>query len=110
MSPTQAPVAIVTGGGTGIGRAVSLKLAEEGCAVVVVYARSESEALDTVAQVRAQGRPGLAIRADVARAEDVQRMVAQVVQNFGHIRYLVNNAGITRQLQFDDLASIRDEI
>lgn len=110
MGPTQEPVAIVTGGGTGIGRAVSLKLAEEGCAVVVVYARSESEALDTVAQVRAQGRPGLAIRADVALAEDVQRMVAQVVQTFGHIRYLVNNAGITRQLHFDDLASVSDEI
>jgi 3-oxoacyl-[acyl-carrier protein] reductase len=101
--------AIVTGGGTGIGRAVSLQLAARGVAVAVVYSRSAAEAEATVARIEGLGGRALALRANVASGADAVRMTAQVAQAFGGIDYLVNNAGITRQLPFADLDAIDDE-
>ena len=102
--------AIVTGGGTGIGRAVSLQLAARGAAVAVVYSRSAAEARDTVAEIEAQGGRALALGADVSVRAEVERMTAEVAQSFGRIDYLVNNAGITRQLPFADLDAIDDGV
>lgn len=102
--------AIVTGGGTGIGRAVSLQLAARGAAVAVVYSRSAAEARDTVAEIEAQGGRALALGADVSVRAEVERMTAEVAQAFGRIDYLVNNAGITRQLPFADLDAIDDGV
>jgi 3-oxoacyl-[acyl-carrier protein] reductase len=102
--------AIVTGGGTGIGRAVSLQLAARGAAVAVVYSRSAAEARDTVAGIEAQGGRALALGADVSVRSEVERMTAEVAQAFGRIDYLVNNAGITRQLPFADLDAIDDGV
>lgn len=101
--------AIVTGGATGIGRATSLELASRGAAVAVVYARSEAEAGGTVSEIEAAGGRALAIRADIASAADVSAMTAAVLRAFGAIDYLVNNAGITRQLPFADLDAIDDD-
>lgn len=106
----QQRVAIVTGGGTGIGRAVSMRLASEGCAVAVVYSRSATEGDETVARIRDAGQEALAIRADVADKAEVADMIGAVIERWGRLDYLINNAAITRQLPFEDLDLVTDEI
>ncbi len=101
---------IVTGGGTGIGRSISLSLAERGSAVAVVYSHSKDDALTTVADIEKNGGRAVAIKADVANVSEVEEMVKNVASLFGGVNYLVNNAGITRQLRFDDLDAITDDI
>lgn len=86
-------VAIVTGAGRGIGRAIALALAREGASVVAV-SRTLSEIEETVAQVQALGGQALAIKADVSSQADVARMVGQTIQAFGTVDILVNNAGV----------------
>jgi 3-oxoacyl-[acyl-carrier protein] reductase len=86
-------VAWVTGSGTGIGRAVALKLAEQGCDVAVHYNRSEAETKEVVERVEALGREALLLRGDVADAEDVERMAQEIDERFGSLSVLVNNAG-----------------
>ena len=87
-------VAIVTGSGQGIGRAIALKLAEVGAAVVV---NDISEAIEAVAEeIRTMNRQSLAVKADVSSAEDVAGMVETTMATYGRIDILVNNAGITR--------------
>lgn len=106
----QNKVAIVTGGGTGIGRATSLLLASRGVTVVVVYSRSEEDAGDTVSQIRAAGGKATAHKTNVAINDEVVHMTNYVAHTHGRIDYLVNNAGITRQLPFAELDQITDEI
>jgi 3-oxoacyl-[acyl-carrier protein] reductase len=90
-------VALVTGSARGIGRAISLKLAEVGASVVLNDIPSASESLEGVAnEVRALKRQALAVTADVSSTEDVARMVESVTNTFGKIDILVNNAGIAR--------------
>lgn len=110
MNPPQQAVAVITGGGTGIGRATSEKLAAAGCAVAILYSGSHTEAEDTVNAIRATGQDAIALRADVADDAQVRRAMSEVVEAFGNISYLVNNAGITRQLPFADLEAIADDI
>jgi 3-oxoacyl-[acyl-carrier protein] reductase len=90
-------VALVTGSARGIGRAISLKLAEVGASVVLNDIPSASESLEGVAnEVRALKRQALAVTADVSSTEEVARMVESVTNTFGKIDILVNNAGIAR--------------
>ena len=85
-------VAIVTGGGTGIGRATALLLAERGASVAVAGRRREP--LDSVvAEIEAVDRKALALETDVRKSESVQAMVDAVVARFGRIDVLINNAG-----------------
>ena len=84
-------VAIVTGGGTGIGKAISLALANEG-AVVVIAARNLSRLEQAVQDIMSKGGKAKAIQADISDHEQVKRMVAQAVEDFGQIDILVNNA------------------
>lgn len=87
-------VAIVTGGGRDIGRAISIRLAEEGAQVLVVYCNDEKAAQDTVAQVKAEGGRAAVHRADLTKATEAMRMVDAARKVFGeHIDVLVNNAG-----------------
>lgn len=102
-------VVLVTGGGTGIGRATAMLLAERGAIVAVNYSRSAAEAEETVQAIRQFGGRAVAIRADVARTAEVVSMVEQIVQAFGTIDYLVNNAGITRYIAMDDLEAVTEE-
>jgi NAD(P)-dependent dehydrogenase (short-subunit alcohol dehydrogenase family) len=104
-------VAVVTGGGTGIGRAVSLALARAGYrAVVVNYRRSADEALKTVEEVRALGCEAEAMAADVADDRQVRAMAARVQDRFGGAAVLVNNAGLTRAVEHADLDGLTDAI
>ncbi|ADI27332.1 3-oxoacyl-[acyl-carrier-protein] reductase [Geobacillus sp. C56-T3] len=92
----EGKMALVTGASRGIGRAVALELARQGANVAVNYAGSEAKANEVVEAIRSLGREAIAVQADVARAEDVERMVKTTIDHFGRLDILVNNAGITR--------------
>ncbi|GMK43635.1 3-ketoacyl-ACP reductase [Paenibacillus glycanilyticus] len=102
--------ALVTGGGTGIGRATSLALASKGAAVAVNYSRSVREAEETVQLIQSLGGKAIAIRADVSKDEEVKRMTETIVQRFGTLDLLVNNASITRHIPFPDLDAATGEV
>jgi 3-oxoacyl-[acyl-carrier protein] reductase len=88
-------VAIVTGSSKGLGRAEAEALAAEGAAVVVVTAKSVTEAEQVVRGLLDKGGRALSVQADVSRADDVQRLVQTTLKTFGRLDILVNNAGTT---------------
>lgn len=85
-------VAIITGGDSGIGRAVAVAFAMEGADVAIVYNLSDDDAKNTCKQVVQYGRRCLIIKADVRRAQECQAAIEQTVQEFGFLNILVNNA------------------
>ncbi len=87
-------VAIVTGGGRGIGRGISIGLAEDGFDVVVTYRRDADAAAEVVAEIEAMGRQALAVAGDVSVVEDNERTIAQTLDRFGHLDALISNGGI----------------
>jgi 3-oxoacyl-[acyl-carrier protein] reductase len=89
-------VAIVTGASRGIGRAIALALASAGANVGVNYASSSSAADAVVAEIVDMGADAIALKADVSQADQVDAMVSAVMDKWGRIDVLVNNAGITR--------------
>lgn len=89
-------IAIVTGAGRGIGRAVALDLAHEGAKVVVNYSRSADAAEQVVHEIVTAGGEAVAMQADVAQSAQVDALVSATLERFGRIDILVNNAGITR--------------
>ena len=93
MKDLSGQVAIVTGGSSGIGRAVALALAEAGV-TVVVCGRRLAALEQTVAAIRAKSGQALAVQADVTQAEAVAHVVETTVQHFGTVDILINNAGI----------------
>jgi 3-oxoacyl-[acyl-carrier protein] reductase len=103
-------VAIVTGGGTGVGRATSLRLAELGFAVSVNYSRSQSDSERTVELIESRGGQAAAIQANVADDNDAKRLVAETVTRFGRLDVLVNCAGTTEFIPFADLDRITDDV
>ncbi|AEI44786.1 putative Short-chain dehydrogenase/reductase YusR [Paenibacillus mucilaginosus KNP414] len=102
--------ALVTGGGTGIGRAVSLALADRGAAVAVNYSRSQAEAEETVREIVERGGRAIAVRADVSIDAEVREMAAAAAEALGGLDILVNNASITRHIALDDLEAAEDEV
>ena len=85
-------VAVITGGSQGIGKAAAVRLAAEGASVVIA-ARGKELLERVAAEIRAAGGSVAAVQADVSRAEDCTRLVAETVQSFGRLDILVNNAG-----------------
>lgn len=106
----QHKTALVTGGGTGIGRAASLALASKGTSVAVNYSRSREEAEETVQLIRSLGGQAIALQADVSKDQEVKNMAEQIVRHFGSIDLLVNNAGITSHIPFPDLEAATEEV
>ncbi len=92
-------VALVTGGGRGIGKAISLALAEDGAAVAVNYRRDEDAAKETVAEIEKAGGKAKAYAASVEDWDADKAMVEAIIADFGHIDILVNNAGIASRGQ-----------
>jgi NAD(P)-dependent dehydrogenase (short-subunit alcohol dehydrogenase family) len=86
-------VAIITGGGKGIGRAISSAFASEG-ARVVVAARTRSTLEEAVEEIQAQGGDALAIQTDITDEKQIERMVGETIKAYGRIEILVNNSGI----------------
>jgi len=104
MGRLEKRVALVTGASRGFGRAIALGLAGEGAAVAVNYLASATQAEEVAAAVRDLGRDALVVRADVAREEDVRRLVEATLARFGRLDVLVNNAGIMTHGPFLEVA------
>lgn len=102
-------VGLVTGGGSGIGRATVLALAREGCHVAVNYSRSESKAMSTAEEARALGVEAQAVKADVSDDRAVRDMVADVAARLGRLDVVINSAGTTSFKGMEDLERTDDE-
>ena len=89
-------VAIVTGSATGLGAAVALRLADQGCNVVINYTKSEAEAKETQAACQAKGVEAILGQGDVGEDADCRRIVQQAVDKWGRVDVLANNAGGTK--------------
>ena len=101
-------VALVTGGGTGLGRVISLALAREGMNLAINYTKSEKEANETLGELRALGAKAIAIRADVSQAAEVKTLVNRVMEEFSRVDVLMNNAGTTVFVPFADLDAVSE--
>jgi 3-oxoacyl-[acyl-carrier protein] reductase len=106
-------VAVVTGGGRGIGRAVAVRLANEGANVAISYRSNDTAAEEVAEEVRAAGAECVIFKGDVASTEDIDALFKGVGEAFGPVEILVNNAGLTRdnlmmrmkESEFDEVLS-----
>ena len=103
-------VFIITGGGTGIGKATALKLADMGAKLVINYSNSEKEAKKVVEGIAEKGGIAFAFKANVANEQEVNEMIHQTITQFGRLDGLVNNASITAQIPMNDLESATDDV
>ena len=105
MTRLASKVALITGGGTGIGRAIAAAFSREGASVAVAGRRLE-KLQEVIGEVQKQGGAGLAVECDVTRARDAERAVKATVERFGRLNVLVNNAGM---LSVSTIESISEE-
>ncbi|HVW06117.1 MAG TPA: 3-oxoacyl-ACP reductase family protein [Vicinamibacterales bacterium] len=101
MTDLTGRLALVTGGNRGIGRAVALALAGAGADVAIGYHARTADAEETTRAIAALGRKAVAIQADVARADDIRRMIDTTTRELGDVDVLINNAGIIRPQPLD---------
>lgn len=106
----QNTVALVTGGGTGIGRATCIALARRGVTIAVNYSRSQADANETVHLINNEGGRAIALQADVSQDGEVRAMAEAIVRQFGTVDLLVNNASITRHIPLDHLEEATEEV
>ena len=96
MGRLENKVAVVTGGGRGIGRAICLAFAKEGADVILNYASKDQPAQEAVELIGKIGRKAVAVKGNVAVKADVERIIQTAIENFGKIDILVNNAGVSK--------------
>ena len=96
-------VAIVTGGDTGIGKAISTAMAREGARVVIDYHGERAPATALVREIQAFGGEATAVGADVSKAQEMQALIAAAVDRYGHLDIMVNNAGIEEEHPFVEM-------
>lgn len=101
-------VAVITGGGTGIGRACALRLAREGAQVAINYSRSKADAEATQQDIEALGRDAMVYCASVTDDDAVRAMMQATADRFGRIDMLINNAGMTHFVDLEDLEGLKD--
>lgn len=106
-------VAIVTGGSRGIGKAIALRLAQKGFNIVVNYRKDNEALLQFIKEIESKGVTAMTIKADVSNFNSVEEMFKQVMQHYGRIDVLVNNAGITKdtllmRMKEEDFDSVID--
>jgi len=101
--PLAGQIALVTGANSGIGKAVAIGLGKAGADVIVNYVADDRAADAVVAEIEAAGGGAIAIKADVAREAEVRAMFGQVIDRFGTLHILVNNAGLQRDARFDEM-------
>jgi NAD(P)-dependent dehydrogenase (short-subunit alcohol dehydrogenase family) len=99
----QGKVALVTGASRGIGRAIALRLGEEGAGVAVNFKKSEKPAQEVVDAISAMGSRAVVVKADVTDSSQVKKMVDDVVSELGRIDILVNNSGVLVRRAFLDI-------
>ena len=102
-------VALITGGATGLGKEITLKLGAEGMRIVVSYSRSKDEADETVSLLREMGLDAVALQADLGDAAAPAKLVADTERQFGRLDLLIHNAGTTRFIPFPDLDAVTEE-
>ncbi|HET7266324.1 MAG TPA: SDR family oxidoreductase [bacterium] len=103
-------VALVTGGGTGIGRATSLALAAEGAAVAVNYSRSRGDAEETASEITSRGGRAITVACDISDERGVEAMVDRVASGLGRLDVLVNNAGTTKFIDHRNLDALTADV
>lgn len=103
-------VALITGGGTGLGREIALQLAREGMMLGVAYSRSAQEADDTVQELKALGVRAVALQADLSRVSEAERLIQETEQAFGRLDLLIHNAATTRFIPMSDVEMVTEEI
>ncbi|MBV8818604.1 MAG: glucose 1-dehydrogenase [Acidobacteriaceae bacterium] len=103
MKKLEGKVALVTGSSQGIGQGIVERFAQEGAKVIINYRDLDDPPKQTESQVTAAGGEFLSVQADVTKAAQVDAMVKQAVERFGHIDILVNNAGVEKHAQFVDV-------
>ena len=101
-------VAWVTGSSKGMGRAIAVGLAGQGCDVIVQYNSSEDDAQEVSQQIEGLGRESLLVGGDVSKAADVKRMAGEIKDRFGRVDVLVNNAG--SMVERGTLAGMTEEV
>lgn len=109
MNEPATKVALITGGGTGVGRAVALQLAERGYHVAINYSRSEKEAEETAHVARAMNVRAMTLACDVSSDAAVCQMVEKCRAEFGRLDVLVNNAGMTHFVNHRDLDEMSED-
>jgi 3-oxoacyl-[acyl-carrier protein] reductase len=103
--------AVVTGGGRGVGRAISIAFAQEGANVVVNYAGNQKAADEVVEIIKGMGRKAVAVKGDVGQEADAQKIIETCVESFGAIHILINNAGISKPAMLHKLSvGVWDEV
>ncbi|MBA2872696.1 acetoacetyl-CoA reductase [Anoxybacillus calidus] len=105
MVKLEGKVAVITGGGKGIGAAITRELARNGVKVVVNYNKSREAADQLIAEIKENGGEGIAVQADVSTQEEANKLIAAAVEQYGRLDILVNNAGITRDRTFKKLSN-----
>jgi 3-oxoacyl-[acyl-carrier protein] reductase len=103
-------VVVVTGGGTGIGRGMSLRFAQEGAAVVINYSKSKTRAREVAAQINGSGGQAVDIQADICRDLEARQLIEETVAKFGRLDVLINNAAWTRFVPHQNLEDLSEEI
>jgi 3-oxoacyl-[acyl-carrier protein] reductase len=106
-------VAVVTGAGRGIGRAIALKLAQLGASIVIDYRSSAKEAEELISEIRNNGGKAEMVQADVSSFEEAEKVIKFAVESFGKLDILVNNAGITKdtlllRMKEEDFSKVLD--
>ena len=109
MTTLTGKVAIVTGGNSGIGKAVVLALAEAGANIVIDYVANEQATEDLEKQVAALGDQSIGVEADVSKVEDLERLVKSAVDAFGRLDIMVNNAGVETRTSILDTTEAQYE-
>ncbi|KZE14457.1 SDR family NAD(P)-dependent oxidoreductase [Priestia aryabhattai] len=110
MNDFKNKIFIITGGGTGVGKATALKLGDKGAKLVINYSNSETEAKKVVKEITEKGGIAFAFKANVANEHEVNEMIHQTITQFGRLDGLVNNASITAQIPMHDLESATDDV
>lgn len=101
---------VVTGGSAGIGRETSRRFASLGAKVLVNYVSSEKDARETLDLIKSEGGEAAVCQADVSKVEEADRLMATAVDTFGGLDVLINNAGMTRFIPFEDLEALVPDV
>jgi len=99
----EGKTALVTGSDQGIGKAIAVRLAQEGADVVINYRSNAASAAETLKEVEATGRQGFVVQADLSKIADTKHLVDEGVAHFGKLDILVNNAGVEKRADFWDV-------